>query len=244
MKTKTLITEYDSLSPWLDELPFQWTTLEKEGQLIELKKGEVIFHSHQPSESVYIVKAGRIRLFSVSELGDEKAIAIMGRNGLLGECSLFQEKTYSTNAVTASPSQLIKLTAATFMKEVLHDPTYCLQVWEMMSVKIRLLSFHTTQLAFRSSFQRTTDMFLQLGLTYGDKLDANRIHITIPFTHQEMANLVGATRVTIANHIRSLLELGVISKSGKEYTIQDLSKLLQHVNHPRSFLDYKREEEK
>lgn len=229
----SLIPNHPSLSPWLDELPYEWSALEQAGTEVALQKNEIIFHYDHPVEYVYLVKKGRVRLFLTSALGDEKAVAIIGQNGLLGEGSVYQSYTYIASAITASPSVVVKLNPDDFQRLIMENKAYIKQLLEMMSLKIRLLSQHSLQLAFGTSFQRVCEMFVQLGLTYGDKQKSrNRINITIPFTHQEVANLVGATRVTVANHIKRLLDTKILSKSGKYYCIEDMSKLVEQLNSP------------
>jgi CRP/FNR family cyclic AMP-dependent transcriptional regulator len=217
--------DHKFIAPWLDELPFEWSILERLGKQVEYRKNEVIFHYNDPVEYVYVVKTGRVRLYLISNLGDEKTIAIIGRSGILGESSIYQNQTYFASAITASPTSLIKLRPDDFKRVIMENQSYILQVLEMMSLKVQLLSQHSLQLAFYSSFQRVCHTFVQLGLTYGEKQDAHCIKISIPFTHQELANLVGTSRVTVATHVKSLIESNTISKVKKHYYIKDIERL-------------------
>jgi CRP/FNR family cyclic AMP-dependent transcriptional regulator len=213
------------ISPWLDELPFEWSILEGLGTHVTYRKNEVIFQYSDPVEYVYVVKTGRVRLYLISNLGDEKAIAIIGRAGILGESSIYQNQTYFASAITASPTSLIKIHPDVFKRVIMENQSYIQQVLEMMSLKVRLLSQHSLQLAFYSSFQRVCHTFVQLGLTYGEKQNAQCVKISIPFTHQELANLVGTSRVTVSNHVNSLIESNTISKVKKHYYINNIEKL-------------------
>ena len=218
--------EYTFISPWLDELTFEWSQLEQIGTPLEYKKNEIVFHYHDPADSIYLIKKGRVRLYLISSLGDEKAIAIIGKNGILGESSTYQQQhTYFASAITASPTSLVKIHPAAFKEAIMGNPVYTQQVLEMMSLKVRLLSQHSLQLAFYSSFQRVCQTLVQLGLTYGERLPSNRVKISIPFTHQELANLVGTSRVTVANHVKALLDNQTITKNKKYYTINDMEQL-------------------
>ncbi|WLD94763.1 Crp/Fnr family transcriptional regulator [Alkalihalobacillus sp. AL-G] len=211
-----------TLSPWMDELNFSWDELEQKGVVREYKKHEILFHFGFPVDRIYLVKSGRIRLFLTSDDGKEKAIAIIGKNGLLGESCTYHEQTYICSAITATSATVIELKPATFHEVVFRNPRYTEQVLELMSAKIRLLTMQSLYLSFGSPLQRMCDALVHLGLTYGKKLDDDRILITISFTHQELADLIGATRVTVVNTLKDLMGQRLLSKENKYYVIDDL----------------------
>jgi CRP/FNR family cyclic AMP-dependent transcriptional regulator len=194
---------YPYLSPWLDQLPYDWTELEGLGTVRRYKKHEAVFHSNDPVKYVYLVKSGRVRLYLLSDSGEEKAIAIIGKNGLLGESSVFLDQEYFASAITAIPTTLIRVAPEVFRQKILDCPLYSEQLFHMMSIKIRLLYQHSVHLSYNSSFYRVCHTLAQLGLTYGE-MDKSRIKLKVLFTQQELANLIGATRVTVANHIKKL----------------------------------------
>ncbi|GAA0317124.1 Crp/Fnr family transcriptional regulator [Bacillus carboniphilus] len=217
--------QHSYFSPWLDPLPFDWSALESTGTELHYQKHDTVFDCHEPTDHIYLVKEGRVRLYLLSDLGEEKAIAIIGKNGLLGESSVFLDHGYYANAITASPTKLIRIKADLFKNKVLENPLYSEQLFKMMSLKLRLLYRHSLDLSYSSSYYRLCQTLAQLGLTYGESEDGKKIKIQVSFTHQELANVIGTTRVTVANHIKALIEEGHIYKVRNHYVIQDLAKL-------------------
>lgn len=213
-----------STSPWLDNLEYDWRELEKLGWQIDIHKNEFLFHLGDDVKFVYLVKNGRIRMFLDSMNGQEKAIAIIGKNGLLGESCVYSENKHITNAIAATDSRLVAIPSKLFKQEILKEK-HAVQVFEWMSVKTNLLVLQSLYLAFGSSYQRVCDSIIQLGLTYGEKQGKNKVLIPISFTHQELADLIGTTRVTVANHLNNLIGEGVVSRKKQYYCIEDLSKL-------------------
>lgn len=213
------------LSPWLDPLPFDWRDLESVGTEIHYNKHAAIFDGHEPTEHVYLVKEGRVRLYLLSDLGEEKAIAIIGKNGLLGISSVFLEQEYYTSAITASPATIFRVDAGIFKRKILENPTYSEQLFKLISLKLLLLYQHSVDLSYGSSSYRVRQTLSQLALTYGESEDNVNIKIQVAFTHQELANVIGTTRVTVANQLKTLIDHGLISKSGNHYIIHDLARL-------------------
>jgi CRP-like cAMP-binding protein len=218
--------EQHFLSPWLDPLPFAWPLLEKIGKKQIYQKNETVFHLNQQANMIYLILEGRVRLYSISSTGEEKMIAIIGKNGLLGENCIFHQDVYYCSAMAVTRSVIIKIHPSDFKEVIFHNERYLMQVLEMMNLKIRVLSEHAVLLAFNSSFQRLCKTLIQLALNYGEKTADGRIRINIPFTLQEFANQIGTTRVTVANHIKKLHASQVISKKDKYYYIHDLVKLM------------------
>jgi CRP/FNR family transcriptional regulator len=88
---------------------------------------------------------------------------------------------------------------------------------------------HTLQLSFSSAVQRIADSLIHLAVKYGEA-EGNHIVITVSFTHQEMANLVGTSRVTVATVMKQMQNEGVLRKEMGKYVILKMEKL-------QSFLD-------
>lgn len=214
-----------TVSPWLEKLDYEWDDIEKYGELKLYKKHDMLYHFGDTVNNIFIVKTGRVRLFLTSYDGREKAIAIIGKNGLLGESNLYRSSSHISNAIAASPVTVISVKKDFFKQAMGKNNQYANQIIDMISWKVHLLSMHSLHLSFGSSIQRLCDTFIHLGLTYGHKYDDERVKISITFTHQELADLIGTTRVTVSNLIKQLIETNVISKPDKYYVIQNMQKL-------------------
>jgi CRP/FNR family transcriptional regulator, cyclic AMP receptor protein len=214
-----------SLSPWLENLPFDWQDIVQFGHKIECKKHHVIFRQEEKADAIYIVKQGRVRLFLTSEDGREKALTIIGQNGLLGECGFSSSETYLTGAITVAPSVLLKYPIRTFEGFLLDDKKKMRQWMELTNIKMNILTKSSLQLAFGPSHRRIIDSLLHLALTFGQQESEKSLIISITFTHQELADLVGTTRVTVVNTLNKLIEEGFLLKKEKYYKIPDIHSL-------------------
>jgi CRP-like cAMP-binding protein len=210
-----------SLTSWLEGLPFNWHPLPQLGQRMVLKKHEIIFLENNANDFVYIVLTGRIRLFITSLGGEEKTIAIIGKNGLIGEGGVFDNKaTHSLSAIAASKATLIKVERNKFEETLKNNFEITRQVLLLMNLKMRIMSSHLLQLSYYSAIQRICYTLLQLAETYGSRRGEKDV-IEINFTHQELANLVSTSRVTVANTMKKLEKNGLISKQSGKYVIED-----------------------
>lgn len=227
---KSLEQKFSVLNPWFDNLTYNWDEIKEHGTKVTYKKNEMIFRQNEKAKMIYIVLHGRVRLFLLSPDGEEKAICIVGKNGVIGECSLNDDGLYSTNAITNSEVEVIAVQRSLFADKINKNPLYSQQLLDLMSKKYRLLCMHTLQLSYIKSLPRISATFVHLSIKYGEKLSDNKVKLTISFTHQEMADLLGVTRVTVAKNIKWLEENDYIKKVGRHYVISDLDELADLAN--------------
>lgn len=217
--------ELESLNPWIDNLPYDWDSLHNYGVEVSYKKNTNLFHQNEPGEFIYRVLSGRVRLYLISASGEEKALSIIGENGILGECCLGKDSKHSTNAVCASDVRLQKISRHDFLHFIAQKPEYILQTLDLITKKYRLLCMQSLHLSYMKSLPRICSLLIQLALKYSVQLEGNKYQLTILFTQQEMANLLGTTRVTVAKNMKWLEDNHYIVKDNKYYVINDMEEL-------------------
>lgn len=212
-------------SPWLDQLNFDWSPLMDIGQEIVMNKGSHLYHMGDSVEFVYIIVKGRVQLYLINEEGKEKTIAIIGKNGLLGEYKKQEKNYYVTSARTVSDTILVKINKKKFEEFLFESKDLARQRLEMLSIKVELLAHTSLHLSYDNSFNRIVRMFIDLANGYGTRTKDGNTKIEITFTHQEIAYLIGTTRVNVANIVKNLTESNLINKKGRNYYIIDIQKL-------------------
>lgn len=220
--------EYNpTYSPWLDKLSFDWSLFLNVGEIATAKKNTYLYHAGEHIDFVYIVLEGRVRLYLINEEGREKTIAVIGQNGLLGEYTM-KSNSYITSTVTVAETKLLKVQKSVFEDLLLQHQDLAIQRVEMLSMKVEMLANSSLQLSYGKSQERIVQTFLQLASMYGEKVGPLTIKIPVIFTHQEIADLVGTTRVTVVNVVKNLLDEGLIEKKNRFYYINDIEKLQRH----------------
>lgn len=203
---------------WIEDLKFDWSPYAPFGSRIYLPKDRVLFHYRQTRDTVYAVVQGRIRLSLTSEGGEEKTFVIIGKNGLLGEAGLYDGEEHVTNAIANVDSTLYAFRYPVF-RNLLQSSTslseFCIA---NLGRKLQILTFQSMELTYTSAQHRVIRSLLELSGTYGTP-DGATTRIAVRFTQQEMAGVVGVSRVTVAQVFRELTEQGLLERHEGHYVL-------------------------
>jgi CRP/FNR family transcriptional regulator len=214
-----------SPSAWIEVPHFRWEMLMAQGApRANFRKGQTLFSQGDAVTHVHLVEQGRVRLVLLSEAGHEKHMAIVGTQGMVGECSAFLDGRHSVTAVASSDVVTRQVELAQLQRCMACDADCLRQVLWLMNVKLRVLAHQNLLLSQATAAQRVVHHLMQLAGTYGEA-QGQGVAIRISFTHQEMANLAGLSRVMTSNVLMQLQEQGVIEMVKSHCVIREMQGL-------------------
>jgi CRP-like cAMP-binding protein len=213
-------------SMWIENVPFDWTDYCAQSKQISLAKHQTVFGQEEPVSQIYVVLDGRVRLSITNKLGEEKAIMIIGKNGIVGDLGLYATDVYLTSAITVTPTQLLVFSTDVF-RNLIEDDPHVLQFYlQNVGMKFQVMTMQIVELSYRSARARVLQLLIQLAQTYGVE-DHGRVRISIRFTQQEMANVAGTSRVTVAQVFQLLKKQKVITKENGYIFLSSMETLEQ-----------------
>lgn len=218
-----------SPSPWIMQNIDLWSSLTKKSETVVFKREEIVYEVGDQMECVYIVKNGRVRLTSLGSSGNEQIFMFMEQGSMFGETGYFERGLHATRAVSICHTELYCVPLPVFREQLDCDLSFCHNVLALYSQKLNLLIGRMESLAFSDTYIRTAQIFLDLIEMYGTHTEEGyRIEVTV--THQNIANLVNSTRVTINKIIRRMEQEGILMRGRKYYTIVSVDALREIVN--------------
>lgn len=154
--------------------------------------GELVFSQAQPVSALFILKAGRIRIFRVAEDGKTLTIAILEPGAVFGEMLLVGQQMYDNYAEAIEDSTVCQLSAADVEEHFLSNPKMAVKISRLLGEQVARLEERLTDMALRPLSARTAATLLKLAET------APRSRFTqsqsVKLTHEQLAGLLGATR--------------------------------------------------
>lgn len=195
---------------------------------IEFKKGEYLFRAEEPTNTLYIIQSGAVRLFHLLESGKEQLIRILKPGDFIGEWSLFsQESQYEDYAYALVDTKVCQLYANDFKEVLLSYPAVSLKILEEMSRRLQASEKMTSRVANESVGMRLVNYLL--GQLPGQSSDANLINLEL--SRKELAAFLGTTPETISRKFKELESLNIIiSLSPRKIKIINFDDLLQYTD--------------
>ncbi len=193
-------------------------------QLVRFRRAERIFTASQPGACLYVVMAGRVKIFGSSAQGRSKTFAYLEPGDIFGEMSLIDEEARSASASALEDSVLIMLKSDEYRKLMLSRPTIALAVLKTMTLRLRKANKEIEGLSFNNVLGRIAQILIDLGERYGKKTDEG-IRIDMALSHKELAEMAGTAREVISRVISRFRRIGCVRFSDNKLIITDHEKL-------------------
>jgi CRP-like cAMP-binding protein len=180
------------------------------------RRGEVVFHHHDPADAVHLVAKGRFDVQITTSHGDVVALAIRGPGESFGEIAVVTGAERSATVSALEPGETLVLRGSE-LRRLAHDHA------SVGEVLVRMLAEHVARLSERLVEAYTVDAetrvarrVLELGRVYG-----GTVPVTIPLIQEEIAALAGASRATVNRVLRDAENRGFVRLSRGKTTLLD-----------------------
>ncbi len=197
---------------------------------LELPKHHVIFAPGIPSEAIYFIEKGRVRLTRLSPEGKTVILALLGPGDLIGEAA-WESGEHDSYAETVEDTRLYQIGRESFQNFVRENPDFGLRLIQIIGVRLKEAQARIEDLVFRPVPSRVARLLLSLAESHG-KVTPNGIRVEFRLTHQEIANLVGSSRVTVTQILNRFRQSHWIDIESKRVTIFNLNALEDLVRQP------------
>ncbi|MNQ81521.1 Global nitrogen regulator [compost metagenome] len=163
----------------------------------------------EPRQGLYFIKQGKLRLYKLSEDGKQFTVGILATGNMFGELESFSFGTKRVYMETMEPSLLCTMSEMQFEELLARRPKLALKFMKAMSDRLNERDELLEQLAFKDLKGRTLHLLALLADRFG-VTDGEFTTIDFQLTHQEVANMLGATREAVSVAMRELVKEGSI----------------------------------
>jgi CRP/FNR family transcriptional regulator, cyclic AMP receptor protein len=216
-------------SPWIKGSQEKFESifkLHKIGNERTYGASESIYLQDDLGNTFYYIKTGRVKVFILQEDGTEKTLSIHEQGCFFGETTVIDQLPRPCCASAMVNSEIIALTHGDLLKLIQLDKDLYLALLQSLTRKIRMLSFQIQDMAFLEAEQRIIHILLKLAGDFGTTTEEG-LKLSVSFTDQELAGLVGVCRVTVTKTLNSLKKQGFIDKQCRTITIKNQMGLLK-----------------
>jgi CRP-like cAMP-binding protein len=173
-------------------------------------KGDIVFRVGDPGAHVYFLESGRVKIWQPADNGREVILWFCLPGEIFGLAEVARGGGRVVCAQACERSVILAVSQEAFRGFVASSPKAALLCMQVLSARLRGLSDVLVNLIEDDVDTRIAKLILRLGARYGRR-EGRVIHLDIPLTHQEVADMVGTTRQTVTSTLTRLKKEGVLS---------------------------------
>jgi CRP/FNR family transcriptional regulator len=195
---------------------------------VPIQKGQFIFREGDPADWFHIVKHGNVKCVKSSPEGREVTLKVLMPGDLFCcEASAFTGEGHPGCAQSMGEGTIIKIHRKTMLDMIQRNPEAAVNIINYLSLRLRESQDNAKGFALDRAEQRVAAILVNLTQRSGIQ-EANGIRIGVRLTHQDLADMAGLTKETTSRILSRFKKDLIISGSGKQLLILDLSRL-QHM---------------
>jgi len=198
--------------------------LDQVSETIEVRRRNMVWEPGDPSNTIYIVRSGIVKVSKMSDEGRELTLHFFTRDHLFGELCLVSDQPQDTVAEAFEDCNILTTSKDDFSRVMMRCPILAMRMIKLVGERRRRLEDRVENLLFKSAHARLAGLFLELSTSFGVR-DSRGVIINLKLTHKEIASLIGATRETVSFAILDLRHDELIVTEGKRVILLDEAKL-------------------
>ena len=188
---------------------------------------QIIFHLGDPAGLLYIITSGKIKISHASSDGQEAVLAILGEGDFFGELALLDDSPRSATAEAIEPTETLTLHRDDFLNFLDNNPLFARHVLHILAIRIRHLNSQISDIFFLDLPARLARTLLLLAEQHGRPVEKGTV-IEISLTQTDLAEMTGATRVSINKALGRFRRANWVVVDGRRLTIVD-PEALKHL---------------
>ncbi len=189
---------------------------------VHLAEGRLLFEQGQPAERFYLLTEGQVKLYRLSEEGDEKVVEVIKPGRSFAEAVMFMSaKCYPVNAEALVDSRLIGFSSQTFLGLLRGSVDTCLHMLGVMSQRMHWQLGEIDSLTLHNATYRLVAYLLRELPERG----SGPQQLSLETPKQVIASRLSIKPETLSRILTRLTRDGLIEVKGSQITLRDPERL-------------------
>lgn len=208
--------------------PASQAALVEAGNIQKASKGRALVSQGDAAAAVALIGTGRLRV--VRALGDTRSLSIgyRGAGDVVGESAVGGAATYRESAVATEDVEALFVPVAVFKAVVGSDAAFGAAFINTLVDRHADTEERLASMLFRNVEARLCEFLVKAAMRWGIP-EPRGVLIAAPFTHQEMANMIGSTRETVTLTLGDLRRKGILEIDRRRVVVLDREALKSRI---------------
>jgi CRP-like cAMP-binding protein len=219
------LPRYLSLQPLFQEMDgAELDRLAQGCSVSRLSRGEMVFRVGEPCEAFHVTVTGQVKLFVLSQAGQEKVIEIIGPGNSFAEALMFTGRPYIVNAQALADSLVLSIGKPTVLAEIRHDPRFALRMLAGISRRLHGLVHDVHAYALHSGEQRIIG-YLLADMSTEEESSGKPFTVSLPVSKATIASRLSLTPEYFSRVLHELESAGLLRIDKRDVHILDPKRL-------------------
>jgi len=169
------------------------------------RRGEVVFHRHDPADAVHLVVKGRFDVRITTAHGDVVALAIRGPGETFGEIAVVTGAERSATVTALEPGETLVVRGSELRRLAREHQSVDEVLVRVLAEHVAFLSERLVEAYTIDAEARVARRVLELARVYGGAPP-----VVIPLIQEDLAALAGTSRATVNRVLRDAERRGLV----------------------------------
>jgi CRP-like cAMP-binding protein len=200
------------------------------GELVETElreQGDTIYQVGDLSDTVYVLKSGKIKLSRTSEDGKELILAYIRPGEVFGELAITGQELRNGTATVVEDAFICSIRREHMNEYLTRNPKLAMEFSRVIGKRKQQIEARVIDLVTKDVRKRLADTLSDLASEFGIEEDGG-VRIDLPLTQSDLAQLVGSTRETTSTIFNEFRRDGLVEAEGRSIWVLDLDALIDY----------------
>jgi CRP/FNR family cyclic AMP-dependent transcriptional regulator len=195
---------------------------------VHFAAGHTVFAEGESGDRLFIIVSGKVKIGKRSADCRENLITIMGPSDMFGELAIFDLGPRTATATAITEVDAVSMDRGALRAWIANRPEIAEQLLRVLAGRLRRTNNHLADLIFTDVPGRVAKQLLDLAMRFGTQ-EGEALRVTHDLTQEEIAQLVGASRVTVNKTLADFAHRGWIRLEGRSVLISNAERLNQRA---------------
>lgn len=204
--------------------PAQMQMILKMTRMLEVKRGQRIYMEGDPSDQLFLLKVGVVRISTSASEQQETILAFLYPGDIFGELAMIEDSPRDHIATAHEDVVLCALSRDVLLRMAQETPAIGYQITKVMGLRLKRFRTRIEELLCKSAQARVAHTLLDLASDCGIP-DNEGILVPLRLNQADLGNLVGLARETVNTVLQDFKHRGLVEAGRRNIRIIDPTRL-------------------
>jgi CRP/FNR family transcriptional regulator len=187
-------------------------------------KGDTIIRQDEPSEAIYAIVSGRVKVFKMTPGGKDLILEVFGPGDPLGAVAVYMDRPFPASAMALEDTTCVIIPRAAFFPLLETNPSLVRGLLLGLTTRLVELTNRLAELTGGRIEPRIARLFLKLAREMG-RPDRGGVFIPLALSRQELADMTGTTIETCIRVMSRWNKDGLVRTEKDGFVLMDTAGL-------------------